>query len=215
MHESLSPVAGMVAMFNMMVGEVVFGGVGSGMYGMIAYAILAVFIAGLMVGRTPEYLGKKIDSFEVKMSVIAVLLSSIAVLGLSALACSTKAGLSGLSCNGTHGFGEILYAFSSTSNNNGSAFAGLNANTLFYNLATAFAMIVGRFSVIVPMLAVAGSVSAKKTMALSSGTFPTDGALFVVLLIGVVIIVGALNFFPALCLGPIIEHLMFLIGKGM
>ncbi len=215
MHESLSPVAGMVAMFNMMVGEVVFGGVGSGMYGMIAYAILAVFIAGLMVGRTPEYLGKKIDSFEVKMSVIAVLLSSITVLGLSALACDTKAGLAGLSTGGTHGFGEILYAFSSTSNNNGSAFAGLNANTLFYNLTTAFAMIAGRFSVIVPMLAVAGSVSSKKTMALSSGTFPTDGALFVVLLIGVVIIVGALNFFPALCLGPVIEHLMLLSGKGM
>jgi K+-transporting ATPase ATPase A chain len=215
MHESLSPVAGMVAMFNMMVGEVVFGGVGSGMYGMVAYVILAVFIAGLMVGRTPEYLGKKIDSFEVKMSVVAVLLSSIAVLGLSALACSTKAGLFGLSCNGTHGFGEILYAFSSTSNNNGSAFAGLNANTLFFNLATAFAMIVGRFSVIVPMLAVAGSVSAKKTMAMSSGTFPTDGVLFAVLLIGTVIIVGALNFFPALCLGPVIEHLMLLTGKGM
>jgi K+-transporting ATPase ATPase A chain len=215
MHESLSPVAGMVAMFNMMVGEVVFGGVGSGMYGMIAYAILAVFIAGLMVGRTPEYLGKKIDSFEVKMSVVAVLLSSIAVLGLSALASSTKVGLAGLSCTGTHGFGEILYAFTSTSNNNGSAFAGLNANFIFYNLTTALAMIVGRFSVIVPMLAVAGSVSAKKTMALSSGTFPTDGALFVILLIGTVIIVGALNFFPALCLGPIIEHLMLLGGKGM
>jgi K+-transporting ATPase ATPase A chain len=215
MHESLSPVAGMVAMFNMMVGEVVFGGVGSGMYGMIAYAILAVFIAGLMVGRTPEYLGKKIDSLEVKMSVIAVLLSSIAVLCLSALACGTKAGLFGLSCNGTHGFGEILYAFSSTSNNNGSAFAGLNANTLFYNLTTAIAMIVGRFSVIVPMLAVAGTVSAKKTMAMSGGTFPTDGLLFVVLLVGTVVIVGALNFFPALCLGPIVEHLMLLTGKGM
>jgi potassium-transporting ATPase potassium-binding subunit len=212
MHESLSPVAGMVAMFNMMVGEVIFGGVGSGMYGMIAYVILAVFIAGLMVGRTPEYLGKKIDSFEVKMSVIAVLLSSIAVLGLSALACSTKAGLSGLSCNSTQGFGEILYAFSSTSNNNGSAFAGLNANTLFYNLATAFAMIVGRFSVIVPMLAVAGAVSAKKTMAMSSGTFPTDGILFVALLVGTVVIVGALNFFPAFCLGPVVEHLMLLTG---
>jgi K+-transporting ATPase ATPase A chain len=215
MHESLSPVAGTVALFNMMVGEVVFGGVGSGMYGMIAYAILAVFIAGLMVGRTPEYLGKKIDSFEVKMSVVAVLLSSIAVLALAALACSTKIGLAGLSCSGTHGFGEILYAFSSTSNNNGSAFAGLNANTVFYNLATASAMIIGRFSVLVPMLAIAGSVGAKKTMALSSGTFPTDGALFVFLLIGTVIIVGALNFFPALCLGPVIEHLMLLAGRGM
>jgi potassium-transporting ATPase potassium-binding subunit len=215
MHESLSPVAGMVAMFNMMVGEVIFGGVGSGMYGMIAYAILAVFIAGLMVGRTPEYLGKKIDSFEVKMSVVAVLLSSIAVLCLTAVACSTKTGLSACSTGGTHGFGEILYAFSSTSNNNGSAFAGLDANTLFYNLSTAFAMIVGRFSVIVPMLAIAGSVGAKKTMAMSSGTFPTDGALFVVLLIGTVVIVGALNFFPALCLGPIVEHLMFLGGRVM
>jgi potassium-transporting ATPase potassium-binding subunit len=215
MHESLSPVAGMAAMFNMMVGEVVFGGVGSGMYGMIAYAILAVFIAGLMVGRTPEYLGKKIDSFEVKMSVVAVLLSSLSVLGLSALACSTGVGLAGLSTGGTHGFGEILYAFASTSNNNGSAFGGLNANTLFYNLSTTLAMIIGRFSVIVPMLAIAGSVGAKKTMAVSSGTFPTDGTLFVILLIGTVIIVGALNFFPALCLGPVIEHLMLLGGKGM
>lgn len=215
MHESLSPVAAMVALFNMMVGEVIFGGVGSGMYGMIAYVVLAVFIAGLMVGRTPEYLGKKINSFEVKMSVIAVLLSSIVALFFSALACAAKAGTAGLSVQGAHGFGEILYAFSSTANNNGSAFAGLNANLLFYNIATAIAMLIGRFSVIVPMLAVAGTLAGKKSAPPSSGTFPTDGALFVVLLVATVIIIGALNFFPALCLGPIIENLMMIAGKGV
>jgi K+-transporting ATPase ATPase A chain len=215
MHESLSPVAAMVALFNMMVGEVIFGGVGSGMYGMIAYVVLAVFIAGLMVGRTPEYLGKKINSFEVKMSVLAVLLSSIVALFFSALACAAKAGTAGLSVQGAHGFGEILYAFSSTANNNGSAFAGLNANLLFYNIATAIAMLIGRFSVIVPMLAVAGTLAGKKSAPPSSGTFPTDGALFVVLLVATVIIIGALNFFPALCLGPIIENLMMIAGKGV
>ena len=215
MHESLSPLAGMVAMFNLMVGEVIFGGVGSGMYGMIAYVILAVFIAGLMVGRTPEYLGKKIDSFEVKMSVIAVLLSSIVVLFFTAAACLTRAGLSGLSTSGTHGFGEILYAFSSMANNNGSAFAGLNANTFFYDLIGAAAMLLGRYSVIIPMLAVAGHLSSKKTVPPSAGTFPTDGAMFAVLLIGTVIIIGALNFFPALSLGPILEHFLLVAGRGI
>jgi K+-transporting ATPase ATPase A chain len=215
MHESLSPLAGMVAMFNLMVGEVIFGGVGSGLYGMIAYVILAVFIAGLMVGRTPEYLGKKIDSFEVKMAVVVVLLSSIVVLFFTAAACSTQAGLATLSVAGTHGFGEMLYAFSSTANNNGSAFGGLNANTLFYNLMTGAAMLLGRFSVLIPILAIAGRFASKKITPPSAGTFPTDGALFVVLLLGVVIIVGALNFFPALSLGPILEHFLLISGKGI
>jgi K+-transporting ATPase ATPase A chain len=215
MHESLSPLASMVAMFNLMVGEVIFGGVGSGLYGMIAYVILAVFIAGLMVGRTPEYLGKKIDSFEIKMAVVVVLLSSIVVLFFTAAACSTRAGLATLSVAGTHGFGEMLYAFSSTANNNGSAFGGLNANSLFYNLMTGAAMLLGRFSVLIPILAIAGHFAAKKITPPSAGTFPTDGALFVVLLLGVVIIVGALNFFPALSLGPILEHFLLISGKGI
>jgi potassium-transporting ATPase potassium-binding subunit len=214
MHESLSPLSALVAMFNMMVGEVIFGGVGSGMYGMIAYVILAVFIAGLMVGRTPEYLGKKIESFEIKMAVIAVLASSIVVLFFVAFACITPAGRATLSANGTHGLGEILYALASASNNNGSSFAGLNANTLFYNLLTGAAMLVGRFSVAVPMLAVAGHLAQKKFTPPSAGTFPTDGALFALLLVGTIIIIGALNFFPVLSLGPIIEHLFFIAGKG-
>jgi K+-transporting ATPase ATPase A chain len=182
---------------------------------MIAYVILAVFIAGLMVGRTPEYLGKKIDSFEIKMAVIVVLLSSIVVLFFTAAACSTRAGLAGLSVAGTHGFGEMLYAFSSTANNNGSAFGGLNANTLFYNLMCGAAMLLGRFSVLIPILAIAGRFASKKITPPSAGTFPTDGALFVVLLLGVVIIVGALNFFPALSLGPILEHFLLISGKGI
>ncbi len=214
MHESLSPLAALVAMFNMMVGEVIFGGVGSGLYGMIAYVILAVFIAGLMVGRTPEYLGKKIESFEIKMSVIAVLASSIVVLFSGALACITPAGLATLSTSGTHGLTEILYAFASAANNNGSAFAGLNANTPFYDLLTGAAMLIGRFSVSVPMLAVAGHLAQKKFTPPSAGTFPTDGALFVLLLLGTIIIIGALNFFPVLSLGPVIEHLFFIAGKG-
>jgi potassium-transporting ATPase potassium-binding subunit len=214
MHESLSPLAALVAMFNLMVGEVIFGGVGSGMYGMIAYVILAVFIAGLMVGRTPEYLGKKIESFEIKMSVIAVIASSIVVLFSAALACITPAGLAGLAASGTHGLGEILYAMASTANNNGSAFAGLNANTPFYNILTGAAMLIGRFSVSVPMLAVAGHLAQKKFTPPSAGTFPTDGALFVLLLVGTIIIIGALNFFPVLSLGPVIEHLFFIAGKG-
>jgi potassium-transporting ATPase potassium-binding subunit len=214
MHESLAPLSTLVAMFNLMVGEVIFGGVGSGLYGMLLFAVLAVFIAGLMVGRTPEYLGKKIDSFEIKMSVIAMLLSSIIALLFTAIACSTKAGVSALSTGGTHGFGEMLYAYLSMSNNNGSAFAGLNANTGFYNLTGAFAMLVGRFSVVIPVLAIAGSLAGKKIMPPSSGTFPTDGFLFVILLIGIVILIGALNFFPALALGPILEHLLLLSGRG-
>jgi K+-transporting ATPase ATPase A chain len=215
MHESLSPLAGMVAMFNMMLGEVVFGGVGTGLYGMIAYVILAVFIAGLMVGRTPEYLGKKIEGFEIKMAVIAVLVSSLVVLFFAAIASICKPGLASLSCGGTHGLAELLYNFVSPANNNGSAFAGMNANTVFYNLMTGGAMLIGRFSVIVPILAIAGSLAVKKITPPSAGTFPTDGVLFVVLLVGVVVIVGALNFFPALSIGPILEHLLLLSGKGV
>ncbi len=215
MHESLSPLAGLVAMFNIMLGEIIFGGVGSGLYGMIACVIIAVFIAGLMVGRTPEYLGKKIGAFEIRMAVIAVLLPSIVVLLFSAIACSVQAGTGSLSVAGTHGLCEILYAFSSTANNNGSAFAGLNANTPFYCILTSIAMLIGRFAVIVPILAISGRFASRKITPPSSGTFPTDGALFIVLLIGTVIIVGALNFFPVLALGPVIEHLFLVAGMGM
>jgi len=215
MHESLSPLSHLTTMFNMMVGEVIFGGVGSGLYGMVLYAIMAVFIAGLMVGRTPEYLGKKIDAFEVKMSVIGILASSIILLILAAIAICTKSGTSSLSAQGCAGLNEIIYAFASTSNNNGSALGGLNANTPFYTIATAIAMIVGRFSTLLAVLAVAGSLAAKKIKPASKGTFPTDGFLFLFLLIGTVVIVGALNFFPVLSIGPILEHLLMMSGKGM
>jgi K+-transporting ATPase ATPase A chain len=202
-------------MFNMMLGEIVFGGVGSGLYGMLLYAIITVFIAGLMVGRTPEYLGKKIHSFEVKLSVIGILASSVLVLILAAIACSTKAGTASVISQGLVGFNEILYAFSSAANNNGSAFGGLGANNLFYNLTTAIAMLLGRFTTLIAALAVAGSLAAKKSTPPSSGTFPTGGMLFLVLLVGTILIVGALNFFPVLSLGPIIEHLLMLLGKGI
>jgi potassium-transporting ATPase potassium-binding subunit len=215
MHESLTPLAVLVALFNMMLGEVVFGGIGSGMYGMILYVIITVFIAGLMVGRTPEYLGKKIGLFEIRMAIIGVLASSIIVLFFSAAACTIQAGLASLSTNSIHGLTEILYAFSSAANNNGSAFAGLNAATPFYTITTGFAMLAGRFSVIIPVLAIAGYCAAKKTIPFSKGTFPTDGPMFVLLLIGTIIIVGALNFLPVLSLGPILEHLMLISGRGM
>jgi K+-transporting ATPase ATPase A chain len=215
MHESLSPLSHLVTMFNMMAGEVIFGGVGSGLYGMILYAIMAVFIAGLMVGRTPEYLGKKIEAFEVKMSVIGIVASSAILLVLAAIAVSTKAGTISLSAQGVPGLNEIVYAFTSAANNNGSAFGGLNANTPFYNVATAIAMIVGRFATMLAVLAIAGSLAAKKSKPASEGTFPTDGLLFLSLLIGTVVIVGALNFFPVLSIGPILEHLLMLSGKGM
>jgi potassium-transporting ATPase potassium-binding subunit len=215
MHESLSPLSHLVTMFNMMVGEVIFGGIGSGLYGMVLYAIMAVFIAGLMVGRTPEYLGKKIDVFEVKMSVIGILASSVILLVLAAIAIVTKAGNSSLAAQGAPGLNEIIYAFASASNNNGSAFGSLNANTPFYNIATATAMIVGRFTTLLTVLAIAGSLAAKKIKPASGGTFPTDGFLFLFLLIGTVVIVGALNFFPVLSIGPVLEHLLMLNGKGM
>ncbi|MGZ3748831.1 MAG: potassium-transporting ATPase subunit KdpA [Pseudobdellovibrionaceae bacterium] len=213
MHSSLSPLSGGIAMLNMMLGEVIFGGVGAGMYGMLIFIILTVFLAGLMVGRTPEYLGKKIESWEMKMVTLAILLPSAVILLFSALSMVLPAGLSSLANKGPHGFSEIVYAFTSAAANNGSAFAGLNANTVYYNLMLALAMFVGRFGIIVPFLAVCGSLAAKKTSPPSSGTFPTDNFLFIVLLIAVIIIVGALTFFPALTLGPIVEQLLML--KGM
>ncbi|MCX6243416.1 MAG: potassium-transporting ATPase subunit KdpA [Bacteroidetes bacterium] len=212
MHDSLSPLAGMVAMVNLMLGEVIFGGVGAGLYGMVIFIILTVFIAGLMVGRTPEYLGKKIEAFEVQMTLIAILLPSIVILVFTAWASVSAPGLASLNNNGPHGFSEILYAFGSAAGNNGSAFAGLNANTVFYNLALGTAMLIGRFGVILPVMAVAGSLARKKSTPVSSGTFRTDNWLFIALLIGIILIVGGLTFFPALALGPIIEHLLLMNG---
>lgn len=208
MHSSLSPLAGMIAMINIMLGEIIFGGVGSGLYGMLIFVFLTVFIAGLMVGRTPEYLGKKIEALDVKMSIIAILIPSALILIYTAIASVIEPGLSSLANSGPHGFSEILYAFSSASGNNGSAFAGLNANTIFYNLTTAFAMLFGRFGVIIPVMVIAGNLVKKNKTPVSSGTFTTDNYVFAILLIGVILIVGALTFFPALSLGPIVEHLL-------
>ncbi|MFT4173869.1 MAG: potassium-transporting ATPase subunit KdpA [Rhodocyclaceae bacterium] len=207
MHDSFMPLGGLVPMWLIQLGEVVFGGVGAGLYGMLLFAIEAVFLAGLMIGRTPEYLGKKIESFDMKMVSIAILATPLLILGGTALAAVTAAGLAGLANPGAHGFSEMLYAFSSAANNNGSAFAGLSANTPFYNLLLGVAMWYGRFTVIVPVLAIAGNVAAKPRLAPSVGTFPTHGPLFVVLLIGTVLLVGALTYLPALALGPIVEHL--------
>ncbi|MBM2883333.1 potassium-transporting ATPase subunit KdpA [Chromobacterium phragmitis] len=213
MHDSLTPIGGLVPMFLMQLGEVVFGGVGSGLYGMLIFAILAVFIAGLMVGRTPEYLGKKIETYEMKMTAITILVTPTLVLALTAIAVSIAAGKAGIANPGAHGFSEILYAFTSAANNNGSAFAGLSANTPFYNIATGIAMFFGRFFMIVPILAIAGSLAAKKRLAVTSGTLPTHGPLFVTLLIGTVLLVGALNYVPALALGPVVEHLQMLAAR--
>ena len=207
MHDSMTPLGGMVPLVMMQLGEVVFGGVGTGLYGMLVFAMLAVFIAGLMIGRTPEYLGKKIETFEMKMVAIAILVTPLLVLGGTALAVLTEAGRAGLANPGAHGFSEVLYAFSSAANNNGSAFAGLSANSLFYNLSLAVAMALGRFGVIVPVLAIAGSLAAKKRLAVTEGTLPTHGPLFIALLIGAVLLVGLLNYVPALALGPVAEHL--------
>jgi len=213
-HDSLTPIAGMVPLINIMLGEIVFGGVGSGLYGMIVFVILAVFIAGLMVGRTPEYLGKKIEAFDVKMAVLSILVSSLTILIFSAIAIVTKAGLAGISNPGPHGLSQILYAYTSGTGNNGSAFAGINANTLWYNSTLAIAMLLGRFFSVIPILAVAGNLAAKKHVPESLGTFPVTGLLFTVLLISVIVIVGALTFFPALSLGPILEHLLMNAGKA-
>ncbi len=207
MHDSFMPLGGMVPLVQMQFGEVIFGGVGSGLYGMLIFAILAVFIAGLMIGRTPEYLGKKIQSFEMKMTSIAILVTPVLVLAGTAIAVMLDPGKAGIANPGAHGFSEILYAFSSAANNNGSAFAGLSANTPFYNIMLAIAMWFGRFAMIVPILAVAGSLAAKKRLEVTAGTMPTHGPLFVALLVGVVVLVGILNYVPALALGPIVEHL--------
>jgi K+-transporting ATPase ATPase A chain len=213
MHDSLTPLGGMIPIINIELGEIVFGGVGSGLYGMLIWAVVAMFVAGLMVGRTPEYLGKKIEAKEVKMSMLAILVLAFSILGFTALASVLKVGLAGPLNSGPHGFSEILYAFSSATGNNGSAFAGLTANTVFYNTSLGFAMLIGRFLFIVPMMAVAGSLAAKKIVPASAGTFPTHGGLFVGLLTGVILIVGGLTFFPALSLGPIVEHLAMNAGN--
>lgn len=214
MHSSLSPLSGGIALLNMMVGEVIFGGVGAGLYGMMLFVFLTVFIAGLMVGRTPEYLGKKIEKREVTMVILAVLAPSACILLGTAISVVVPAGLSSLANGGPHGFSEILYAFTSAAANNGSAFAGLNANTPYYNLMLALAMFVGRFGVILPILAVAGSLAAKKISPPSPGTFKVDTPLFGFLLVGVILIVGGLTFFPALSLGPIVEHFLLHSGRN-
>jgi K+-transporting ATPase ATPase A chain len=213
MHDSFTPMGGAVPLVLMQLGEVVFGGVGTGLYSMLIFAILAVFIAGLMIGRTPEYLGKKIETYEMKMTSIAILVTPILVLAGTAVAVLADAGKAGIANPGAHGFSEILYAFTSAGNNNGSAFAGLSANTPFYNTLLAIAMWFGRFGVIVPVLAIAGSLAAKKRMAVTAGTLPTHGPLFVTLLIGTVLLVGLLNYVPALALGPVVEHFMLWTPK--
>ncbi len=209
MHDSFTPLGGLAPLWLIQLGEVVFGGVGSGLYGMLVFAVIAVFVAGLMVGRTPEYLGKKIEAFEMKMASLVILVPAATVLLGTAIAVVTKAGVDGISNPGPHGFTEILYAFSSAANNNGSAFAGLNASSVFYNLSLGIAMLVGRFWVMIPVLAMAGSLAKKKTVPPGPGTLPTHTPLFVILLAGVVLLVGALTFLPALALGPIVEFVSF------
>jgi K+-transporting ATPase ATPase A chain len=224
MHDSLTPLGGLVPLFNMMTGEVIFGGVGAGLYGILLFAIKAVFIAGLMVGRTPEYIGKKIEQKEVKMGMLAVVATAAAILIFAGLSSAVSFEISGywnppgpavanVNNDGPHGFSEIMYAYTSGTNNNGSAFAGINVNTPWYNLTIGLAMLIGRFLFLLPLLAVAGSLAAKKKIATTSGTFPTDGPLFVGLLMGTVLIIGALTFFPALSLGPVVEHYLMQGGK--
>jgi K+-transporting ATPase ATPase A chain len=213
MHDSYNAIAGMVPLVNIQLGEVVFGGVGAGLYGMLVMVLLSVFIAGLMVGRTPEYLGKKVEAREIKLTMLYVLIFPLLILGFSAWSAVVPYGLSSLNNNGPHGLSEILYAYSSAAGNNGSAFAGLNANTPWYNITQGLTMLAGRFLMIIPVLAIAGCMVGKKAVPESLGTFPTNGTLFVVLLVGVVLIVGALTFFPALALGPIVEHFVALAGK--
>jgi K+-transporting ATPase ATPase A chain len=213
-HDSLQPIAGLVPLFNMQLGEITPGGVGAGLYGMLVIgSILTVFIAGLMVGRTPEYLGKKVEAYEIKMAMLTALVLGASILGFTGLASVLPEGLAGPLNAGPHGFSEILYAYSSQTGNNGSAFAGLTGNTPFYNVTGGIAMLIGRYGMIVPILALAGSMAAKRRVAPSLGTFPTTGPLFTVLLIGVIVIVGALTFFPALALGPIVEQLLQNAGK--
>ena len=212
-HDSFTPLGGMVPLINIMLGEVVFGGVGAGLYGIVVFVILAVFIAGLMVGRTPEYLGKKIESYDVKMAMLAILILTFTILGFSALAIIKPFGTSSISNPGPHGLSQVLYAYVSSAGNNGSAFSGLNANTMWYNTSTAVAQLLGRFFMIIPVLAIAGSLAKKRIVPESVGTFPVTGGLFAVLLVATIVIVGALTFFPALSLGPILEHLLMAAGK--
>ena len=224
MHDSFTPIGGLVPLFNIQTDEVIFGGVGAGLYSMLIYAVVAVFIGGLMVGRTPEYVGKKIEQKEIKMAILAILATSLCILGFTALSSvgsfakggywnAPGAAIANTNNGGPHGFSEIMYAYSSGAGNNGSAFAGINGNTPWYNLTIGIDMLVGRFLFIIPALAIAGSLATKKLVPVTSGTLPTNGPLYVVLLIGTVIIVGALTYFPALSLGPIVEHLQMLNGK--
>jgi K+-transporting ATPase ATPase A chain len=233
MHDSFTPIGGLVPLVNILTGEVIFGGVGAGLYGLLMFAVLSVFIAGLMVGRTPEYLGKKIEQYEVKMAMVAVLILAASVLGFAALASNLNipahsawnhvngsspsvyegAAYNNVNNSGPHGLSEIVYTFASATGNNGSAFAGITANTPFYNLTIGFAMLIGRFLMLIPLLAIAGSLAAKKFSPASAGTFPTDTATFSMLLASVIIIVGALTYFPALALGPVVEHYHMLSGK--
>jgi K+-transporting ATPase ATPase A chain len=206
MHDSFLPLGGMVPLVNIQLGEVIFGGVGSGLYGILAFAIIAMFVAGLMVGRTPEYLGKKLEAREVKLTILALLSLPLSILGWTALATVLPAGLAGIANTGPHGFSEILYAYTSGTGNNGSAFAGLSANTLYYNTTLAVAMLMGRFIFVIPLLAVAGSLAQKKLIAPSAGTFPTHSPQFVGLLVGVILIMGGLTYFPAVSLGPAVEQ---------
>ena len=213
MHDSFTALGGFVPLFNMQLGEIVIGGVGAGLYGMLVFVVLSVFIAGLMVGRTPEYLGKKIQSYDVKMAMLALLVLTLSILGFAAWASVSKWGLAGLNNSGPHGFSEILYAYSSANANNGSAFAGLSANTPWLNTTLGLAMLIGRFLMIVPIIALAGSLGEKRIAPPSAGTFPVSGFTFVVLLIGTVLLVGALNYLPALTLGPVVEHFLTAQGK--
>lgn len=213
MHSSLSPLTGLVILLNMMLGEIIFGGVGSGLYGMLIFVILTVFIAGLLVGRTPEYLGKKIEAFEVKMAIIGILAPGFVILVFTALSVLNPTGLAGILNHGPHGLSEILYAFSSAAGNNGSAFAGLNVSTNYYNLLIGAGMLIGRFGVIIPVLAIAGSFSSKKIIPPSSGTFRSDTVLFVFLLISIILVIGSLTFLPVLTLGPVMEHFLMISGK--
>jgi K+-transporting ATPase ATPase A chain len=213
-HDSFTPIGGLVPLANIMLSEVVFGGVGSGMYGMLVYIVIAVFIAGLMVGRTPEYLGKKIEAYDVKMAMLVVLIFPLIILGFSAISAAFNFGTSSILNPGPHGLSEILYSFTSQAGNNGSALAGLTTNTPWYNIAGAMTMLIGRFLMIIPMLAIAGNLAQKKYVPPSLGTFPVTTPLFTALLIGVILIIGALTFFPALSLGPILEHLLMMAGKA-
>src|SRR5512140_2930616 len=215
MHDSFTPLGGLVPLVNILLGEVIYGGVGAGLYGILLFVVLAVFIAGLMVGRTPEYLGKKIEAKEVTLAVLAILILVVSILGFTALASVLPAGLAGPLAKGPHGFSEIFYAYASGTGNNGSAFAGLTGNTFFYNLTLGLAMLIGRFLMIIPIMAIAGSLVTKKVLPPSAGTFPTHGTLFVGLLVGVIFIVGGLTFFPALALGPIVDHLFMIAGKTL